>query len=138
MALSTGTRLLLAHCLGDYVLQTHYQAQTKTQRWGPALAHAASYTAAHAVLVTRSPLSLLVIGGSHAVIDRYRLARHVCWLKNQFAPEDYRPPLFTATGYPEGTPDWLAVWLMIAADNTIHLLVNALVTARQNETVAIG
>lgn len=130
--LSPGTRLALAHLLGDYVLQTHHQAVRKTQAWGPALAHAATYTAAHAALVTRSPLSLLVIGGTHAVIDRYRLARHVVWFKNQFAPVDYRPPLFTATGYPEGTPDWLAVWLMIAADNTLHLLVNALVTSRQD------
>jgi hypothetical protein len=121
---STGTRLLLAHLLGDYVFQTHHQAVAKTERWGPALAHAASYTAAH-LLVTRSPWRLAVIGGTHAVIDRYRLARHLVWLKNQAAPRDFRPG-HTATGYPEDAPPWLAVWLMIAADNTAHLCVNAL------------
>jgi hypothetical protein len=114
---------LLAHLAGDYLLQTHHQAQTKTSRWGPALAHAASYAACFLPL-TRSPARLLVIGGTHAVIDRYRLARYVVWAKNQFAPEAYRPPLPTATGYPTGTPDWLAVWLMIAADNTLHMLLN--------------
>lgn len=30
----------------------------------------------------------------------------------------------SATGYPSETPPWMAVWLMIAADNTIHLAVN--------------
>jgi hypothetical protein len=130
MALSSGTRLALAHLLGDYVLQTHYQAVQKTVSWGPALAHAATYTAAHGALVTRDPLSLLVIGGTHAVIDRYRLARHVNWLKNQLAPRDFRPP-HTATGYQPTVPDWLAVWLLIATDNTLHLLINALVTSRQ-------
>jgi hypothetical protein len=124
---STGTRLALAHLLGDYVLQTHHQATRKTEAWGPALAHAATYTAAH-LLVTRSPWRLAIIGGTHAVIDRYRLARHVVWAKNQLAPAAYRP-LHTATGYPEDAPPWLAVWLLIAADNTIHLSINAATVA---------
>jgi hypothetical protein len=123
MTVSTGTRLALSHLVGDYVLQTHHQAQRKTVSWGPALAHAATYTLAH-LAVTRSPWRLAVIGGSHAVIDRYRLARWVCWLKNQAAPADYRPLLVGDTGYPQNSPDWLTVWLMIAADNTLHLLVN--------------
>jgi hypothetical protein len=32
-----------------------------------------------------------------------------------------------ATGYPPDTPPWLAVWLMIIADNTIHVLINSAV-----------
>jgi hypothetical protein len=127
---STGTRLVLAHLIGDYLVQTHHQAQRKTEAWGPALAHAATYTAAH-LLVTRSPWRLLVIGGTHAVIDRYRLAKHAVWLKNQAAPAAYRPP-HTATGYPEDTPPWMSVWLMIAADNTLHLAVNVLATATRD------
>jgi uncharacterized protein DUF3307 len=121
--MSTGTRLVLAHLLGDYVFQTHHQAVRKTEAWGPALAHASTYTAAH-LLVTRSPWRLAVIGVTHAVIDRYRLARHLIWAKNQVAPAAYRPG-HTATGYPEDAPPWLAVWLMIAADNTLHLAINA-------------
>jgi hypothetical protein len=119
---------LLAHLVGDYLLQTHHQAVRKTAAWGPALAHAATYTAAY-VPLTRSWWRLAVIGGTHAVIDRYRLARHVVWAKNQLAPEDYRPHLPTATGYPDGTPEWLAFWLLIAADNTLHLLINRLALA---------
>lgn len=117
--------LVLAHMAGDYLVQTHHQATEKTRAWGPALLHAATYTACHLPL-TRSPWRLAIIGGTHAVIDRYRLAKHVVWAKNQLAPVAYRPG-HTATGYPEDTPPWLAVWLMIAADNTMHLLINALV-----------
>ena len=29
-----------------------------------------------------------------------------------------------ATGYPSETPAWLAVWLLIACDNTLHLAIN--------------
>lgn len=29
-----------------------------------------------------------------------------------------------ATGYPSDLPPWLAVWLLIAADNTLHLAIN--------------
>jgi len=120
--------VLLAHLVGDYLLQTHHQATEKTRRWGPALAHGATYTLAY-LPVTRSPLALLVIGGTHVVIDRFRLARFVVWAKNQAAPAAYRPPLSSPTGYPASTPDWLAVWLLIAADNTLHLLINAAAVA---------
>lgn len=126
MSLSTGTRLALAHLLGDYVAQTHHQAQRKTTDWAQALAHAATYTACH-LLVTRSPWRLAVIGGTHAVIDHYRLAKHVNWAKNQLAPSAFRPG-HTWSGFPEDTPDWLAGWLLFITDNTIHLSINALVT----------
>jgi hypothetical protein len=115
---------ILAHLAGDYLLQTHHQAVQKTVAWGPALAHAASYTAAFLPL-TRDWRRLALIGVSHALIDRYRLARHVTWAKNQLAPRDFRPP-HTATGYQPTVEPWLAVWLLIAADNTLHLVVNRL------------
>jgi len=118
----TGLGILLAHLVGDYLFQTHHQASEKVKRWGPALAHAATYTVAYA-FVTQSWPALLVIGGTHAVIDRYRLAKHVVWLKNQFAPRAFRPA-HTATGYADDVPPWMAVWLLIVADNVIHLLIN--------------
>lgn len=30
----------------------------------------------------------------------------------------------SGTGYPADAPPWLAVWLLIACDNTLHLLIN--------------
>lgn len=113
---------ILAHLSGDYLFQTHHQAVQKTVAWGPALMHAATYTACF-LPITRSWKALAVIGGTHAVIDRYRLAKHVAWAKNQFAPAPFRPP-HTATGYSDDVPPWLSTWLMIISDNTIHLLLN--------------
>lgn len=116
--------VIVAHLVGDYLLQTHWMAAEKTHRWSAALVHAAAYTLPF-LFVTQSPTALLVIGGTHAVIDRYRLARHVVWFKNQFAPKSARPAWGRdVAGYPADTPPWLAVWLLIIADNTIHLLIN--------------
>ncbi len=113
---------MLAHAVGDYVFQSDWMAAEKTTRHGPAFAHAASYAAAF-LPFTRSVRALAVIGGTHFVIDRWRLAKHVCWAKNQLAPTAYRPS-HTPTGYGADKPDWMAVWLLIITDNTMHLLIN--------------
>ncbi len=115
---------LLAHLLGDYVIQSDWMAQEKTKRHAPALAHALTYTVPF-LLVTRRWQPLAVIAGSHFIIDRWRLARHVVWAKNQAAPTSYRYRHADAgaTGYGPRT-DALVVPLMIVADNTMHGLVN--------------
>ena len=119
----TALGILLAHLVGDYLIQSHWMASEKVHRWWPAIAHGLTYTVPYA-FVTQSLPALAVIAGTHIVIDRYRLAKHVVWFKNQFAPRAFRPA-HTATGYPDDTPPWLAVWLLIIADNVIHLLINA-------------
>ena len=108
---------IVAHLVGDYLTQSHWMATCKTKRWLPAAIHAAIYTATF-VLLTRSVAALLVIGGSHYLIDRYRLARFVVWAKNGCRGH------VTATGYPDDVPAWLSVWLLIIADNTMHILIN--------------
>lgn len=117
--------VLLAHLVGDYLLQSHWMATEKTKRWWPAWAHALTYGLPF-LLVTQSPAALAVIVVTHAIIDRYRLARHVVWAKNLIAPAGYRRTWeeCKGTGYPPDTPPWLAVWLMIIADNTLHLVIN--------------
>lgn len=119
------TGVLLAHLVGDYLTQSHWMATEKTKRWWPAWAHAITYGLPF-ILITRSVPALVVIVATHAVIDHYRLARHVVWAKNFIAPKaSWRPwSECSATGYPGDTPAWLAVWLMIIADNTVHLLIN--------------
>lgn len=112
----------LAHMVGDYVIQSDWMASEKTKRWWPAVAHGVSYGLPF-VLVTQSVAALLVIVGTHIVIDHYRLARHVVWFKNQLAPKAFRPA-HTATGMGASKPDWMAVWLLIIADNVIHMLFN--------------
>ncbi len=108
---------IVAHLVGDYIVQSHWMATEKTKRSVAAAAHALCYTAMF-LFLTWNPAALLVIGGSHYLIDRYRLARFVVWAKN-----GCKGPV-TATGYPDEVPAWLSVWLLIIADNTLHILIN--------------
>lgn len=114
---------LLAHLVGDYILQTHHEAVEKTNSWVPAATHAAKYAAAFLPL-TRNPKALLIIGGTHMVLDHYRLAKHVNWLRNQAAPAAYRSTNLDNGGSPDVVPTGLATALMFLTDNTIHLLIN--------------
>lgn len=138
---------LILHLFGDYVLQSDWMATNKTQRSIAAFSHATVYTFPF-VFLTTSPLALFVIWISHFLIDRFRLARYVCYIKNLiFAPpavwlclignaeegdelltikRKYRWSNCSKTGYPLETPEFLAVWLLIIADNSIHLLINFL------------
>lgn len=134
--------VLLAHLVGDYLLQSHWMAQEKVRHWWPALVHGVLYTVPF-YAITQSWSALAVIAGTHVVIDRYRLAKYVVWLKNWLAPvrvrrsvggpyaarswfelESYNPSWreCRATGGPPGQPAYLAVWLLFIADNTIHVL----------------
>lgn len=124
----TGLLIVLAHLTGDYLLQSDWMANEKTKRWWPAVVHGWTYTIPYALFVTHSQWALLVISVTHIVIDRYRLARHVVWAKNLLAPRRYRYPWAecSATGYHRSRPEWLAVWLMIIADNTLHLILNVI------------
>jgi hypothetical protein len=157
---------IIAHFVGDYILQSSWMAKEKTKHSFPAAAHALTYTMPF-LLVTVSWQALLVIGVSHFYIDRYRLARYVCWAKNYIAPRETtngRIDLFavrmldrllkrdegkefgvverwwhpwsecSTTGYDASHPAWMAVWLMIIADNTIHLAINAAAIALLGHT----
>lgn len=116
--LFTGDQIV-AHLVGDYLLQSHWMATEKTKKSIAAAVHAITYTLPF-LLITQSPAALAVICGTHFVIDRWRLARFVVWLKNG----PWKP--LTATGYQDDVPAWLSVWLLIFADNTIHLICNGL------------
>jgi hypothetical protein len=94
-------------------------------------------------------LLLQSVVGSHFVIDRWRLARHVGWLKNWLSPSGLRwlgwslawrlsgggtVPLpspvapwseCSGTGYSKEKPAYMAVWLMITVDQLLHVACNA-------------
>lgn len=116
---------LIAHLFGDYIFQTDYMAEQKTKSLWIALAHAFTY-AWPFLLLTNSGAALSVIVVSHALIDRFRVARFLVWFKNQSGPASYRYPLADAGwhGYKSSKPEWLAGWLYIIADNALHLLFN--------------
>lgn len=128
---------LVAHAVGDYILQSQWMSDHKTKSSVAAAIHAITYTLPF-LLITQSPTALAAICGTHFVIDRWRLARFVVWLKNGpwIRVEKYHEDAFdgyayslkpvTATGYPDTVPAFLAVWLGIVADNILHVICNAL------------
>lgn len=135
-------------------------ANEKTKRSAAAAIHAVVYSFPF-LFLTRSPVALLLIAGTHFVIDRFRLARYVVWAKNFLAPrvltvmpEGTSTPAqcqncvhcgpaycrvfkgkrvrnhpwaeCSGTGYHKDRPAFLAVWLLIIADNAMHVLLNGL------------
>jgi hypothetical protein len=169
--------MLVLHAFGDYILQSDWMANQKTKSSWPALAHVITYTLPFLVL-TRSPAALAIILGTHFVIDRWRLARYICWAKNFLQPKGI--PLYmktwicgacktpvevkstverfiptcaqckdsskmvcsiegaptmirnypwsecVGTGYYQDRPAFMAVWLMIICDNTMHVVLNGI------------
>lgn len=137
---------LWLHVLGDYVTQSHWMAINKTSRFSVACLHAAVYTLPFILAFHPSYTAVMTIYGTHALIDRYRLARYVVFAKNVMLSPwfsgDYEWSDFTindveagtvhtikgcsATGYLADTPPFLAVWLLIVVDNWLHISINAL------------
>jgi hypothetical protein len=147
---------LVAHAIGDYLLQSDWMALKKRTSAFVALVHALTYSLPFLVLTDASWWAMLVIVSTHAVIDHLGLARFVVYAKNFLAPahiervvevpcvacnEDGHPVEYvenrsrwlrvepwvecSATGYHKDRPPWLAVWLTIIADNTLHVICNA-------------
>ena len=130
----SGLYIILAHLVGDYIIQNNWMAQKKTSAWWPAIVHGVVYSIPYAFvlwLLTGSVLeywpALLVIGGTHVVIDRFRLVKQMIWALNQVAPRASRYSWAEAKqngGYSAGMPVWMSTWLMIIVDNSCHLVIN--------------
>jgi hypothetical protein len=125
---------LLAHGIGDYILQSHWMATEKTKKSVAALFHVLTYMLPF-LYFRPSWLALSVIVGTHFIIDRWRLARFVVAFKNylltppiplQMSFTSYWHSINQSTGYPEDVPAWLSVWLLIVADNIMHITINGL------------
>jgi len=117
---------LICHLLGDYVVQNHWMATNKVRAWWPAIVHAAVYSLVFLLWLQPSWQAMAVIFGTHAVIDRYRLAGY--WVRfygigceSWFQRYDREKCRGKA---PEPAPPFLAVWLLIIVDNTFHLAIN--------------
>lgn len=116
---------LLAHLFGDYVFQSDWMANEKTKSNFAAASHALSYGLPFLYLHP-SVGAFLFIVLTHFVIDRWRLARYVVYAKNFLASPTWWHHWSdcSATGYHKDRPAWMAVWLLIIADNALHLLCN--------------
>lgn len=112
---------LLAHLVGDYVLQSQPMADRKVTdiRW--ALVHATAYTLPF-LLLTQDLQRLAVIALTHALIDRYRIAsRWVAWYGTGTRSSGIWSRWNVST---DPVPPFLSVWLTIIVDNTFHIIVN--------------
>lgn len=134
---------LIAHLVGDYVLQNHFMATKKTSSWFWAALHALAYGLPFLLLVDHA-WQWGAIVATHVLIDRYRLARYwvefwgigcAGWLPNYWHRQNQRnavmwmPESEVEDLRVEAAPPFLAVWLLIIVDNTMHLAINALVLA---------
>jgi len=116
--------LVLLHLTADFWLQSTWMAVKKHQLWIAAIVHGAVYTAAFLV-VTLDWRSLLVIGVTHTLIDRYRLAtvipRFVNWNWDNWSWYGW---LNFDSYNPNAQPSYFPVslhWLNIVADQVLHL-----------------
>ena len=114
---------LLAHLVGDFVLQSDWMANNKSARTLATLAHAGCYLLPF-LLITTNPLTLTVIGGTHFLIDHFRLARYVVWVRNLPWPGSKPWRECRETGFSAALPAHLSAWLLIIVDNTIHIAIN--------------
>lgn len=114
---------LILHLFGDYITQSHWMAVNKRRSWWPCFVHAVAYSAAFLLIANLG--QTVLIGLTHYLIDRYGLAVYVVAAKNRWLQPDPGTLIVDPkTGYPMDTPPWLAVWLLIIADNTLHLMCN--------------
>lgn len=121
---------LVCHAIGDYLLQSHWMASRKTKSSLAALCHVFTYMLPFFFL-RPSFAALAVVVGTHFVIDRWRLARFVVLAKNvcfdfRHKVEERDTDFDLNTGYPLNVPPWLATWLLIIADNILHVVINGL------------
>jgi hypothetical protein len=106
-------------------------ATRKTKEGFAAWLHAAVYTLPF-LLIANNGRAIFVIQVSHYLIDRFGAARFVVYAKNyllnpSWLRDEKNFPSWEeckATGFPADVPQWLAVWLLIITDNTLHLTIN--------------
>lgn len=119
---------LLAHLIGDFALQNSWMANNKTKNWYAALVHCLVYFIPFLFFFggIMTAKAALVIIGTHFIIDRFNLATLFIFFRENL---NYTVPYRLASsesGFPEGTPIWLAKTLNIIIDNTAHLTINYL------------
>lgn len=114
----------LLHVFGDYITQTDWMARNKTKYFWPATVHGLVYTLPFIYFFHLSTLSALVICWSHVLIDRFGLARYLCFAKNWITTPSLRWKDCNYFGYPKDIAPHIAVWLFIIADNFCHLVIN--------------
>lgn len=76
---------IVCHIFGDYFLQSDWMATKKAKQSSACLVHAIFYTVPF-LIITQNWLPLLLIGGTHFIIDRFSLAKYLVYAHNFLAP----------------------------------------------------
>lgn len=98
---------LVAHLVGDYLLQNDWMAQNKKARSWPCFVHVAIYTLIVAIF-TGWPLAILgVVFVTHFIQDRTRLVNFY----------------MAAIGQDRFAEPPMAPWSLIVVDNVLHIVV---------------
>lgn len=125
---------LLAHLIGDYVLQSHFLALNKKKSSNP---NSSYYCTIHALLYCipfllfgYGILSVILIGIAHYFVDHSDdLIPTLIKTKNEMLDIEDKYDYTDETGFPADTPAYLSTWLNIIMDNTVHLTINYLIIA---------
>lgn len=114
---------LVAHLVGDFMLQNDWMAREKYKKSLACLVHVIVYSLPF-LFITTNPLTLGVIAGTHFIIDRWRINRPLIWLRNVFDKNRKPWSECSATGFNQDLPEHMARLLYIAFDSTLHILIN--------------
>ena len=98
---------LVAHLIGDYLLQNDWMAQNKKLRHWPCIVHCTLYTLAIALPTFWPAWALGVVWGTHFVQDRTQIVRR--WMNAIGQDKFAGPPL--------------GPWSVIVVDNVWHIVV---------------
>ena len=115
---------LLLHLIGDYITQTNWMATMKARNSFAAFVHALIYSLPFLLIGSEQAVTIIFI--THFFVDRFGLARYVCFAKNWATHPSLKWEDVNETGFPRELPIWLSTWLVIIVDNTLHLLCNYL------------
>ena len=123
---------VLVHLVSDFFVQNDWMALNKKKPgWKGTVAcavHCLTYALPFLVLTT-SWKALTFIGLTHYLIDRTNLVAWLIWAKNSIYAADLKCTWAEAKplmGFHPSRPAWIAIWIGIICDNTMHLILNAL------------
>lgn len=114
---------LLAHLVGDYILQNDWMATEKHKRLSVALLHGAVYSLPF-LLITQSAWAIAVIAGTHGIIDYFALGNRVMWLGNITSPKRFRLSYADFQKKTNNMPPANFFVLRIITDNSLHIIIN--------------
>lgn len=127
---------LILHGIGDYFLQTDYQALNKKKKgwhgFWQCLKHCITYSLSF--LFIGSWKAVLVIFITHFVIDRTNIVAYLIAIKNwtvKWVEEDndsFGSYVFDISNFGFGLerPFAISIWLYIICDNLLHIICNYL------------